>query len=473
MPSLEALNARQAGLAMQRRTNHTISLLRTELSMTKLEREAARTECAVLRMQHDLERGLAARYLAELESVKAAIERYNPEVINRQEELCNIEAQLEREADIEKLPRPTLSCPLRGDPLTRMRQGLSYLGVRRGPDSHLINGEARYQEFWDWLTTRPEIEAANEDAPYAGHVNVQRQLPTFNQEALRVCKSRPLFVDTLSFWCPESAQKCHGVFICPDYKYDPVKSVWVCADESYACGEQTREVFFAMGGKIYYAGTYMCHTGPTHVRVHHLGALGNETLLQAIASKTHGGGKRHGDEKQAIAELYREGTLTVRVLGLERIGFNRQLHKTLVADCCLRERRKAHRRREKRRKGSNTGPLLPVPVPIPVDILEVLAPPPALPLVFGAKRGRDEYEEDEEYEYDEEYEDGYEDDSQPWKVPRIEPEYEEEDEVWQDEPEELGLHGEYYEEEEHDEEEEEYEDEEYGSPVKLEEYEYY
>ncbi|KAI1784520.1 hypothetical protein LXA43DRAFT_1038781 [Ganoderma leucocontextum] len=89
-------------------------------------------------------------------------------------------------------------------------------------------------------------------------------------------KSRPLFVDTLAFWRKEPADKHYGVFICPDYKYDPVKRVWIRTDEAYACGEQARELFFAQGGKTFYAGTYMCHTGPAHLRVHHLGALGNE-----------------------------------------------------------------------------------------------------------------------------------------------------------------------------------------------------
>ena len=118
-------------------------MLRNEIATLRVERDAARTEVAALKLQHTLERGLSARYLAELDSVKDAVERYNPEVINRQEELCNIEAQLEREANAEMLSRPALSCPLRGDPLTRMRQGLSYLGVRRGPESHLINGQTR------------------------------------------------------------------------------------------------------------------------------------------------------------------------------------------------------------------------------------------------------------------------------------------------------------------------------------------
>ena len=75
------------------------------------------------------------------------MERYNPEVINRQEDLCDVEALLAREANpnIEQLSRPALtgSCPLRGDPFARMRHGLSYLGVRRGPDEHLIDGQAR------------------------------------------------------------------------------------------------------------------------------------------------------------------------------------------------------------------------------------------------------------------------------------------------------------------------------------------
>ncbi|KAM5545055.1 hypothetical protein V8D89_001166 [Ganoderma adspersum] len=472
MPNLETLTqdlytSRQAGLARQRLSNRTIARLQSELATAKRQRDTARTECTVLRVERDLERDLSARYLEELDSVKDAIERYNPEVINRQEELCNIEALLEREATIEKLSRPALSCPLHGDPVTRMRQGLSYLGVRRGPDSHLIDGQARYQEFWDWLTTRPEIEAANEDAPYAGYVNSQRCVPPFNEEANRVCKSRPLFVDTLAFWHLEPADRHFGVFICPDYKYNPAKHVWIRTDESYACGEQTREVFYVVEGKTYYAGTYMCHTGPAHVRVHHLGAFGTEDLLESVTLKTHCSGKRRTDDKQAIAELYREGTLTVRVIGLERIGFNRQLHKNLIADCCRREGRKAHRRREKRRGGTYAGPSVPVPAPIPQEIMDLLHPP-ALPVAIGVKRGREEYEEEDEYGYGDEYEDEHKEDEQPaWKVPKVEYEG---DEVWEDEG--VELHEEYYGEGVYGGGEEYYE-EKYGTFVKLEDYEYY
>ena len=89
-------------------------------------------------------------------------------------------------------------------------------------------------------------------------------------------EARPLFVDMLAFWRQQLADRLYGVYICPDYKYDPVKRVWVRTDGVYTCGEQTREVLYAQDGKTYYAGTYMCHTGPAYLRVHHLGALGNE-----------------------------------------------------------------------------------------------------------------------------------------------------------------------------------------------------
>ena len=119
--------------------------------------------------------------------------------------------------------------------------------------------------------------------------------------------------------------------------------------------------------------------------------------------RTRCSGKRRADEKQVIAELYREGTLTVRVIGLERVGFNRQLHKVLIADCCRREGRKAERRREKRaRRGTYTGPQHPAPAPIPRDVMDLLHPP-ALPVAVGTKRGRDEYEEDDDCWYGDGY----------------------------------------------------------------------
>ena len=141
--------------------------------------------------------------------------------------------------------------------------------------------------------------------------------------------------------------------------------------------------------------------------------------------RTRCSGKRRADEKQVIAELYREGTLTVRVIGLERVGFNRQLHKVLIADCCRREGRKAERRREKRaRRGTYTGPQHPAPAPIPRDVMDLLHPP-ALPVAVGTKRGRDEYEEDDDCWYGDGYGYGDEDeadeqDEQPWKVPKVE-----------------------------------------------------
>ncbi len=195
----------------------------------------------------------------------------------------------------------------------------------------------------------------------------------------------------------------------------------------------------------------------------------SQNLLESIASKTHGGGKRHGDEKQAIAELYREGTLTVRVVGLERIGFNRQLHSKLVADCCRREGRRAQRQREKRMRGKFKGPPLPTPVIIRPAAPARIAPPPPLPFAIGVKRGREEYEDDDEYEDEDvdDYEDDYAEDGQPWKIQKIE--YEDEDEAREEE--ELELQGEYDGDQEYDVEEEFYYEEEYSCPVKLEEYE--
>ena len=106
--------------------------LKHQLEAARRERDALLQVSATMKKERDA-------YLAERNEMKAVIAKYNPEVINRQEELLLLN-EPPTGADLRNPPVTLDPSP---DPMMRMRQGLCYLGVRRGPRSHLLDGKKR------------------------------------------------------------------------------------------------------------------------------------------------------------------------------------------------------------------------------------------------------------------------------------------------------------------------------------------
>ncbi|KAI0753480.1 hypothetical protein C8Q80DRAFT_1267872 [Daedaleopsis nitida] len=260
----------------------------------------------------------------------------------------------------------------------RMRQGLCYLGVRRGPRSHLLDGKKRFDQFRTWLRHRTHVNAAQTIPRGSTNVFTGVNMPALSRTASRLCKAPPLFVEDFVTWCTKPL--FHGIYVCPDYVHGSTATyaqpIWSRGDQWHACAEQDREVFYIKEGQIFYAGTYVCHTGPGQLRIHHLGKIGSEAIDQLVRI-THKGGDVPA-ERDAVRDLYIEGTLTVHVLGLERIGFNAALHQDLTSSLWIQtaqgsssETAKAplsKKQRKRARAAAAAGlqhPLPPQPAPAP------------------------------------------------------------------------------------------------------------
>lgn len=89
-------------------------------------------------------------------------------------------------------------------------------------------------------------------------------------------------------WCTNTFQ--HGIYVCPEYVYSPTptcrKPVWARAEKWDVHGEQHREVFYLHEDRIFYAGTYVCHTGPGMLKVHHLGMTDSEVTIVSLLLST-------------------------------------------------------------------------------------------------------------------------------------------------------------------------------------------
>lgn len=83
------------------------------------------------------------------------------------------------------------------------------------------------------------------------------------------------------FWC--TLPEHHGLLVCPESQYGPNSfysgDTWTKATEWRACAEQKREVFYELDGRIQYAGTYICHSGPSGLQLKELGKLKSEVCF--------------------------------------------------------------------------------------------------------------------------------------------------------------------------------------------------
>ncbi|OJT01659.1 hypothetical protein TRAPUB_7917 [Trametes pubescens] len=274
--------------------------------------------------------------------------RYNPEVIHRQEELHD-----SAEMAVRHNPPVGVTAKRPGNIRDSVRQELSYLVPLNPPKKK--EGVAKLLEFQKWLTGRTIFPTAVDGAGGDAIISKDTSRLPFTIEDARLCQDPVLFIHDRLFWCTPPEQ--HGLLVCPEFQYGPSLAysgdTWTKIAEWRACAEQKREVFYERDGLVHYAGTYICHSGPSSLQLKELGKLKTEVslptplihaathadpqytqiLVRAIARETRKAKKNKKAERElvTIEQLYREGALTVHVLGLERIGFNRALYTRLAS----------------------------------------------------------------------------------------------------------------------------------------------
>ena len=79
----------------------------------------------------------------------------------------------------------------------------------------------------------------------------------------------PAFFDSLLHWCPPSR---HAYVVFPRFKFSPKstpqgQASWSLVDDYTELAGQQRDLFYADGDSISYAGTFVYHSGPRSVKL--------------------------------------------------------------------------------------------------------------------------------------------------------------------------------------------------------------
>lgn len=107
-----------------------------------------------------------------------------------------------------------------------------------------------------------------------GPAMVRSSTVATGSQMLTPCSQDPvLYPRDRLVWCTLPEQ--HGLIFCPEFQYGPSLAYggdsWAKAAEGRACAEQKREIFYEHDGFVHYAGTYICHSGPSSQKVSSLG----------------------------------------------------------------------------------------------------------------------------------------------------------------------------------------------------------
>ncbi|KAK0210146.1 hypothetical protein DFS33DRAFT_260537 [Desarmillaria ectypa] len=132
-------------------------------------------------------------------------------------------------------------------------------------------------------------------------------------------------------WCPEREE--HGYFLTPAFRCNTNPRVatahrWSSVDVLSRMNAPT-ECFFNKDGTWYYAGIYRAFR-LDDLTTKEWEALSNETV-QAIIKETIAGRKNISPQNvYETSQLYAVGALKVACIGLQCVGFNRMMYKSIV-----------------------------------------------------------------------------------------------------------------------------------------------
>ncbi|KAH9888460.1 hypothetical protein C8Q73DRAFT_710242 [Cubamyces lactineus] len=305
------------------------------------------------------------QHIQRLTTERDAIERHNPEVIGVQENLHGILT------DAVELP-PHLAFPNNASPEPKLKDQ-----VMRELSYHISlcpelpgDGETRVAEFRDWLNNRETPTAPTQIINESTVVGEVKRGFKFKRTDTRLCHEPVMFVQSHVAWIKYPQQ--HGLVICPRFEYGPTAtfnsaSSWSRSTRWRAYAEEKCEVFYSRAGKIHYAGTYLCHSGPSALPLDELGALKTDALISALVKVTRTSNHRttEQEELETIDDLYSDGVLTVDIFGIERIGFNTPLYDNM-------RMRYSHSLANRKTRTPIVPPLPPSPIMPLID-----SPPPA------------------------------------------------------------------------------------------------
>ncbi|KLO19613.1 hypothetical protein SCHPADRAFT_817820 [Schizopora paradoxa] len=140
-----------------------------------------------------------------------------------------------------------------------------------------------------------------------------------------------VFHDQITRWCPNNEE--HGYFLTPLYKCTtnpkvPTAHRWSEVDPKGRMHKPT-ECFYNKEGKWYYAGQYIAMR-LADLNVKEWDALDAETS-QMLVKETLAGRKNTAAQNHfEVSQLYACGALKVACIGLQCVGFNTSLYRTIM-----------------------------------------------------------------------------------------------------------------------------------------------
>ncbi|KAJ8454956.1 hypothetical protein ONZ51_g12726 [Trametes cubensis] len=363
-------------LVTQQNTN-----IRTQGEISRsLRREAELQQCIqhliterdAVRRQAEAREMDATKYREQRDDVVAAMDKHNPEVIGAQEDLQDIlgDAVVYGTSSTSGLPEPKLQ--------DHVKRELSYhIALLPQP---LSGGEARIAAFRDWLNNRMIPAAPAQVTDECTVVGELKRGFKFKRTDTRLCHEPVMFIQSHVAWIKYPQQ--HGLVICPRYEYGPTAtfssaSAWSRSTRWRAYAEEKCEVFYSRAGKIHYAGTYLCHSGPCALQLDDLGPLATDPLVSALAKATRTSNYRTTEQEElgTIEELYNDGVLSIDIFGIERIGFNASLFDHM-------QMRYNHSLANRKTRTPVAPPLPPSPImPLPQPVYRPPLPPAPTPAI--------------------------------------------------------------------------------------------
>ncbi|KAI0764342.1 hypothetical protein BD413DRAFT_698264 [Trametes elegans] len=177
------------------------------------------------------------------------------------------------------------------------------------------------------------------------------KLQILPKAAVKACGGKFDHFAGLVEWC--AAPSRNALLFCPERLYDPSaasagRPPWAETTEWSSLVGQHHELFAVEDGKLAYVGTFLFHAGPAALALPELPAASNNDLIEELARRTFRpeSKSQHAKAKAylpALAELYRQGAARVRVLGLQRIGFNDVFFQVLRKAYAKRGKQAAHK----------------------------------------------------------------------------------------------------------------------------------
>ncbi|KAF5345397.1 hypothetical protein D9756_010987 [Leucocoprinus leucothites] len=148
-------------------------------------------------------------------------------------------------------------------------------------------------------------------------------------------------------WCASPGGYHHALAFEPTHVFNIQTRSWEKGLLMESLYGMVRELFYVQKGKTYYAGTYKCirfENSSIRLPDSEIEGLTSIAIAEAALSDEFSNAPSSVTHRGTLSKLYREGVLMVECMGLQCVGFNKQLYKELLAQYASNPAPKKRRR---------------------------------------------------------------------------------------------------------------------------------